>query len=151
MGAAPGTKLTGDNAFESVGDGRVRCTKTVRVTGLLVPLFRFYFGRRIPRDMFKTWRHSKARWPGGSSRQRHDRAGIRSLLSAGFWLHHAALTWRAELATRLQPLGLTPTQFIVLAATGWLEHLHGPPTQEIAEQAGADRMMPPRLSALSKT
>jgi hypothetical protein len=118
VGAAPGTKLTGDNAFESVGDGRVRCTKTVRVTGLLVPLFRFYFGRRILRDMFKTWRHAKARWPGGSSRQRHDRAGIRSLLSAGFWLHHAALTWRAELVTRLQPLGLTPTQFLVLAATG---------------------------------
>ncbi|MCU1685894.1 MAG: ydcH [Amycolatopsis sp.] len=64
------------------------------------------------------------------------------LLSAGFWLHHAALTWRAELDNRLRPLGLTPTQFLLLASVGWLEHLDGPPTQqEVARQAGADRMM----------
>ena len=49
------------------------------------------------------------------------------MLSAGFWLHHAALTWRAELDGRLRPLGLSPTQFIVLAAAGWLEHVAGPP------------------------
>lgn len=68
------------------------------------------------------------------------------MLSTGFWLHHAALTWRAELDTRLRPLGLSPTQFIVLAAAGWLEHLNGPPTQqEVAEQAGADRMMTSKL------
>lgn len=30
------------------------------------------------------------------------------MLSPGFWLHHAALTWRAEMDTRLRPLGLTP-------------------------------------------
>lgn len=64
------------------------------------------------------------------------------MLSAGFWLHHAALTWRAELDARLRPLGLTPTQFMLLASAGWLEHVDGPPTQrEVAEQAGADRMM----------
>ncbi len=64
------------------------------------------------------------------------------MLSPGFWLHHAALTWRAELDARLRPLGLTPTQFIVLASAGWLEHLGQTPTQqEVAEQAGADRMM----------
>lgn len=64
------------------------------------------------------------------------------MLSPGFWLHHAALAWRAELDTRLRPLGLTHTQFMLLAAAGWLEHLGGPPTQqEVAEQAGADRMM----------
>lgn len=63
-------------------------------------------------------------------------------LSPGFWLHHAALTWRAELDARLRPLGLTPTQFLMLASAGWLEHLDGPPTQQaVAEQAGADRMM----------
>lgn len=64
------------------------------------------------------------------------------LLSTGFWLHHAALTWRAELDKRLRSLGLTPTQFLLLASVGWLEHLGGRPTQqEVADQAGADRMM----------
>jgi DNA-binding MarR family transcriptional regulator len=68
------------------------------------------------------------------------------LLSPGFWLHHAALAWRAELDARLRPLNLTPTQFMVLAAAGWLEHVAGPPTQqEIADQAGADRMMTSRV------
>ncbi|MEC3974158.1 MarR family winged helix-turn-helix transcriptional regulator [Amycolatopsis sp. H20-H5] len=43
---------------------------------------------------------------------------------------------------RLRPAGLTPTQFLLLASAGWLEHLGGPPTQqEVAERAGADRMM----------
>lgn len=64
------------------------------------------------------------------------------LLSAGFWLHQAALAWRAELDTRLRPLGLTPTQFLLLASTGWLERVSGRPTQQaVAEYAGADRMM----------
>jgi len=68
------------------------------------------------------------------------------LLSAGFWLHQAALTWRAELDARLRPLGLTHTQFMLLASVGWLEYLHGPPTQqEIAEQADADRMMTSKI------
>lgn len=64
------------------------------------------------------------------------------LLSPGFWLHHAALAWRAELAARLATLGLTPTQFLLLASAGWLEQHGGPPTQQqIAELAGADRTM----------
>jgi hypothetical protein len=50
----PGGKLTGDNLFEPV-DGGVRCTKIVHVRGPLVPLFRFYFGKRIKRDMLKTF------------------------------------------------------------------------------------------------
>src|SRR5882757_912672 len=53
--ALPGGKLTGENVFESLGDGRIRCGKTVCVTGPLVPLFRLYFGRRIRRDMVKTF------------------------------------------------------------------------------------------------
>ena len=62
--------------------------------------------------------------------------------SPGFWLHHAALAWRAELDSRLRDLGLTPTQFLLLASAGWLEHEGGPPTQQdVARQAGADRMM----------
>lgn len=63
------------------------------------------------------------------------------LLSPGFWLHQAALAWRAELDTRLRPLGLTPTQFLLLASTGWLERTGKPTQQSVAEHAGADRMM----------
>jgi len=75
------------------------------------------------------------------------RAESGPLLSPGFWLQQAALSWRAELDTRLRPLGLTPTQFIVLASVGWLEHLSGPPTQQqVAEQAGADRMMTSKVA-----
>jgi DNA-binding MarR family transcriptional regulator len=68
------------------------------------------------------------------------------MLSPGFWLHHAALTWRAEMDARLRPLGLTPTQFLVLATAGWLEHLDGPPTQQqVADNAGTDRQMTSRV------
>ncbi|WP_112246445.1 MarR family winged helix-turn-helix transcriptional regulator [Kribbella monticola] len=64
------------------------------------------------------------------------------MLSPGFWLHHAALAWRAELDQRLRTIGLTPTQFMLLASAGWLEHTQGAPTQQqVAAQAGADRMM----------
>jgi DNA-binding MarR family transcriptional regulator len=68
------------------------------------------------------------------------------MLSPGFWLHHAALAWRAELDGRLRPLSLTPTQFMLLASAGWLDYVAGPPTQQqVADQAGADRMMTSRV------
>jgi hypothetical protein len=51
----PGGKITGVNTFEQVQAGRIRCTKTMRVTGPLVPLFRIYFGKRIRQDFFRTW------------------------------------------------------------------------------------------------
>ena len=51
----PGGKLAGENTFESLGDGRIRCTKAMWVSGPLVPLFWLYFGRLIRRDMFATW------------------------------------------------------------------------------------------------
>ena len=51
----PGGKLTGVNTFEEAGPGRIRCAKTVCVSGPLVPLFRLWFGRRIRRDMLKTF------------------------------------------------------------------------------------------------
>jgi MarR family transcriptional regulator, organic hydroperoxide resistance regulator len=74
----------------------------------------------------------------------HEETG--PMLSAGFWLHHAALTWRAEMDARLRPLGLTPTQFMVLATAGWLEHVDGPPTQQqVADGAGTDRQMTSRV------
>jgi len=51
----PGGKLTGRNTFTPLGDGRIACTKEIHVSGPLIPLFRFYFGKHIKRDMFATW------------------------------------------------------------------------------------------------
>jgi DNA-binding MarR family transcriptional regulator len=64
-------------------------------------------------------------------------------MSPGFWLHHAALAWRQAFDRQLRPLGLTPTQFMLLASAGWLTATSAqPPTQqEVADHAGADRMM----------
>ncbi|KAA2265104.1 hypothetical protein F0L68_05440 [Solihabitans fulvus] len=53
--ALPGGRLVGENTFEALGDGRIRCVKSVHVYGPLVPLFRLYFGRRIRRDMSRTF------------------------------------------------------------------------------------------------
>ena len=64
-------------------------------------------------------------------------------MSPGFWLHHAAPAWRQAFDRQLRPLGLTPTQFMLLASAGWLTATSAqPPTQqEVADHAGADRMM----------
>jgi polyketide cyclase/dehydrase/lipid transport protein len=51
----PGGKITGVNTFAAAEDGRVHCIKTVHVTGPLVPLFRLYFGRKMRKDMLRTW------------------------------------------------------------------------------------------------
>jgi hypothetical protein len=62
----PGGRITGVNTFEQLAGGQVRCTKTVCVTGPLVPLFRLYFGRKMREDMQKTWtalEHHVARSP----------------------------------------------------------------------------------------
>ncbi|MET8431064.1 MarR family transcriptional regulator [Nocardia sp. NPDC004860] len=64
------------------------------------------------------------------------------LMSPGFWLHHAALEWRATLERNLRPLGLTPTQFNLLASAGWLSREGELPTQQqVADMSGSDRMM----------
>ncbi|MRH87260.1 MarR family transcriptional regulator [Nocardia sp. SYP-A9097] len=64
------------------------------------------------------------------------------LMSPGFWLHHAALEWRATMERNLRPLGLTPTQFNLLASAGWLGRDGELPTQQqVADMSGADRMM----------
>lgn len=70
-------------------------------------------------------------------------AGPGPQASTGFWLHQAALAWQRELGRRLSPLGLTPTQFMVLSCAGWLQATTGdPPTQQqVADLAGTDRMM----------
>jgi DNA-binding MarR family transcriptional regulator len=64
-------------------------------------------------------------------------------MSPGFWLHQAALAWRTLFDRRLRPLNLTPTQFMLLSSVGWLVNASSqPPTQqEVADFAGADRMM----------
>ncbi|MEV0408330.1 MarR family winged helix-turn-helix transcriptional regulator [Actinoallomurus sp. NPDC050550] len=64
------------------------------------------------------------------------------LMSPGFWLHHAALAWRQAMDAGLRPMGLTHTQFNLLASVNWLTNQTGPPTQQqAAELSGADRMM----------
>lgn len=68
--------------------------------------------------------------------------------STGFWLHHAALRWRRELDVGLAPLGLTPTQFHLLASTSWLCGEGGTAIQQaVADHAGCDRMMTSRVLA----
>lgn len=68
------------------------------------------------------------------------------LASTGFWLHRAALAWLNDVDARLRPLGLTHTQFTLLAATSWLTWGQKPVAQqEIASFASCDRMMTSRV------
>jgi DNA-binding MarR family transcriptional regulator len=61
--------------------------------------------------------------------------------SLGFHLWHAALKWKANLADRLKPFELTPTQFFVLGSLKWLGRDGVAPNQrELAEHAGLDPM-----------
>lgn len=58
----------------------------------------------------------------------------------GYALMRAANAWRAELATALSPMAVTPPQFFVLAA---LLHAHrhdrpAPTQKELSEQTGID-------------
>ena len=73
---------------------------------------------------------------------------IGPLSSPGFWLQRAAQTYLRELDARLRPLELTHTQFQLLASAGWLgrdgEH---PTQQQVADFAGADRMMTSKVLA----
>ncbi|MFE3229998.1 MarR family winged helix-turn-helix transcriptional regulator [Nocardia sp. NPDC059228] len=83
---------------------------------------------------------SSGRAPGTSRQARGVPRG--PLMSPGFWLHHAALEWRATLERNLRPLGLTPTQFNLLASAGWLSREGELPTQQqVADMSGSDRMM----------
>jgi uncharacterized protein YndB with AHSA1/START domain len=53
--ALPGGKLVGESTFDDLGDGRIRCKKTVQVSGPLTILFRLHFGRGIKKDMYKSF------------------------------------------------------------------------------------------------
>jgi DNA-binding MarR family transcriptional regulator len=70
------------------------------------------------------------------------------LASPGFWLQRAAQVYLRELDARLRALELTHTQFQLLAAAAWLgrdgEH---PTQQQVADFAGADRMMTSKVLA----
>jgi DNA-binding MarR family transcriptional regulator len=64
--------------------------------------------------------------------------------SPGFWLHHAALTWRQACEARLGDI--TYPQFNVLSAVSLLAADGGPPTQQdVARFARMDRMMTSKL------
>jgi DNA-binding MarR family transcriptional regulator len=64
--------------------------------------------------------------------------------SPGFWLHHAALTWRQACEAGLGEV--TYPQFNVLSAVSLLTADSGPPTQhDVADFARIDRMMTSKL------
>jgi DNA-binding MarR family transcriptional regulator len=62
--------------------------------------------------------------------------------STGFLLWHVSLRWRVTLGRELAPLGLTHTQFVLLATLYRLSHSGAPPSQrQLADQTGLDVML----------
>ena len=62
--------------------------------------------------------------------------------SPGFLLWHVTLHWQREITSALAPLGLTHVQFVLLAATWWLNSRGEEPNQlSVARQAGTDVKM----------
>lgn len=62
--------------------------------------------------------------------------------SPGFLLGQVTMLWQRKLKKVLDPLDLTHTQFVLLAALGWLSKNNDSVTQvDIARQSNADRMM----------
>lgn len=62
--------------------------------------------------------------------------------SPGYLLGQVTLLWQRKLKKVLDPLNLTQTQFVLLAALGWLSRDNDQVTQvDIANQGNADRMM----------
>ena len=62
--------------------------------------------------------------------------------SPGYLLGQVTLLWQRRQKKVLDPLNLTQTQFILLAALGWLSREKEDVTQiDIANQGNADRMM----------
>lgn len=62
--------------------------------------------------------------------------------SPGYLLGQLTLLWQRKLKKVLDPLDLTQTQFVLLAALGWLSRENDSVTQvDIANQGNADRMM----------
>ncbi|KOS05800.1 MarR family transcriptional regulator [Flavobacterium akiainvivens] len=62
--------------------------------------------------------------------------------SPGYLLGQLTLLWQRKQKKVLDPLNLTQTQFVLLAALGWLYRENDNVTQvDIANQGNADRMM----------
>ena len=62
--------------------------------------------------------------------------------SPGYLLAHLTMLWQRKQKRVLDPLGLTHTQFVLMAALGWLSRESDNVTQvDIANQGNADRMM----------
>ena len=62
--------------------------------------------------------------------------------SPGYLLGQLTMLWQRKLKRVLDPLDLTQTQFVLLAALGWLSKKSSTVTQiDIANQSNADRMM----------
>lgn len=62
--------------------------------------------------------------------------------SPGYLLGQVTMLWQRKQKKVLDPLDLTQTQFVLLAALGWLSKKSNAVTQvDIATQSNADRMM----------
>ncbi|MDV3559510.1 MarR family transcriptional regulator [Elizabethkingia anophelis] len=62
--------------------------------------------------------------------------------SPGYLLGQVTMLWQRKIKKVLDPLNLTQTQFVLLAALGWLSKKNKAVTQvDIANQSNADRMM----------
>lgn len=62
--------------------------------------------------------------------------------SPGYLLGQLTMLWQRKQKKVLDPLDLTQTQFVLLAALGWLSKKNNVVTQvDIANQSNADRMM----------
>jgi DNA-binding MarR family transcriptional regulator len=62
--------------------------------------------------------------------------------SPGYLLGQVTLLWQRKQKKVLDPLDLTHTQFVLLAALGWLSKKNNAVTQvDIANQSNTDRMM----------
>lgn len=62
--------------------------------------------------------------------------------SPGYLLGQLTMLWQRKQKMVLDPLGLTSTQFVLLASLGWLSKKNNAVTQiDIARQANFDRMM----------
>ena len=62
--------------------------------------------------------------------------------SPGYLLGQLTMLWQRKQKKVLDPLDLTSTQFVLLAALGWLSKTNNAVTQvDIANQSNSDRMM----------
>lgn len=62
--------------------------------------------------------------------------------SPGYLLGQLTMQWQRKQKRVLDPLNLTSTQFVLLAALGWLSKKNSAVTQtDIANQSNSDRMM----------